>query len=173
MNPIKQIKMELKRINELSSSDAAEAFRKCCGSESWTQAMVQARPYASDQALLETAEKSFGELKRPDWLEAFAAHPKIGDIKSLKEKYGATKNWAQNEQSGVQGISDEVASDLAASNEEYHRKFGYIFIVCATGKSANEMLSMLKDRLKNDAETELPIAAEQQKKITYLRLEKL
>lgn len=106
-------------------------------------------------------------------MEAFAAHPKIGDIKSLKEKYGDTKNWAQNEQAGARGISDEVAADLAASNERYLQKFGYIFIVCATGKSAQEMLAMLKLRLENDQLVELPIAAAEQVKITKLRLEKL
>jgi len=135
--------------------------------------MVGARPFASEQELSDRAEQSFNDLTRADWMDAFAAHPKIGDIKSLKEKYGSTKNWAENEQAGAHGISDEVAQDLASSNEEYFRKFGYIFIVCATGKTADEMLSMLKVRLNNDSDNELPIAAGEQKKITYLRLGKL
>ncbi len=165
--------MDLKSINELSDVAAAELLGECCGSQSWVKAMVAARPYTSVDGLFGQSARAFSQLSRDDWMEAFAAHPKIGDIKSLKEKYGATKNWAQNEQSGAQGISDEVAQDLAASNEEYLNKFGYIFIVCATGKSADEMLSLLKVRLRNEAATELPIAAAEQAKITQLRLEKL
>jgi len=91
----------------------------------------------------------------------------------LKEKYGATKNWAQNEQAGATGISDQVAEELASCNEKYLQKFGYIFIVCATGKSADQMLAMLKDRLDNEPDAELPIAGREQQKITHLRLEKL
>lgn len=165
--------MDVKSINELSNDDAAQIFRKCCGSEAWVKRMVDSRPYANIDAVFENCEQAFRLLTEPDWMEAFAAHPKIGDIKSLKEKYGDTKNWAQNEQAGARGISDEVAADLAASNERYLQKFGYIFIVCATGKSAQEMLAMLKLRLENDQLVELPIAAAEQVKITKLRLEKL
>ncbi len=165
--------MDLKSINELNHDDAAEVFRKCCGSNTWVEKMSGARPFGSDQALSEHADRSFKDLTRADWMDAFAAHPKIGDISSLKKKYNTTKNWAENEQAGAQGISDEVAQDLASSNEQYLQKFGYIFIVCATGKTADEMLAMLKHRLNNDPETELPIAAERTKKITHLRLGKL
>lgn len=165
--------MDLKNINELNDKDAAEMFRKCCGSDTWVEKMTRARPFVSEQALSEQADRSFQELTREDWMDAFAAHPKIGDVTSLKKKYSTTRNWAENEQAGAQGISDAVAQDLAARNEEYFQKFGYIFIVCATGKSAQEMLTMLKLRLQNEAETELPIAAEEQKKITHLRLGKL
>ncbi len=165
--------MDLKNINELSDNDSAEVFRRCCGSNAWVEQMVRARPFVSEQALSEQADRSFNNLSRADWMDAFAAHPKIGDITSLKKKYSITRNWAENEQAGAQGISDAVAQDLAARNEEYFQKFGYIFIVCATGKSAEEMLMMLKQRFNNDAETELPIAAEEQKKITHLRLGKL
>ncbi|MBS1956373.1 MAG: 2-oxo-4-hydroxy-4-carboxy-5-ureidoimidazoline decarboxylase [Cyanobacteria bacterium SZAS-4] len=165
--------MDLKSINELNDNDAGEVFRRCCGSNAWVEEMIRARPFASDEALSQQADRSFKDLTRADWMEAFAAHPKIGDITSLKKKYAVTQKWAENEQAGAQGISDEVAKDLADRNEEYFQKFGYIFIVCATGKSAQEMLTMLKQRLNNDAETELPIAAEEQKKITHLRLGKL
>jgi 2-oxo-4-hydroxy-4-carboxy-5-ureidoimidazoline decarboxylase len=165
--------MDIKSINEQSDDAVAEMFRKCCGSDTWVGKMVAARPFASAEALFEKSDRAFSELDRADWMDAFAAHPKIGDIKSLKEKYGSTKSWAQNEQSGAQGISDETAHDLASSNEKYLQKYGYIFIVCATGKSADEMLGLLKQRLNNDAEKELPIAAAEQKKITHLRLEKL
>ncbi|CAN5620923.1 2-oxo-4-hydroxy-4-carboxy-5-ureidoimidazoline decarboxylase [soil metagenome] len=165
--------MDLKSINELNNYAAAEVFGRCCGSHAWVEKMLSARPFASDQALCEQADRSFKDLARADWMDAFAAHPKIGDISSLKKKYSITKNWAENEQAGAKGISDAVAEDLASSNEQYFQKFGYIFIVCATGKTAEEMLLMLKQRLNNDAETELSIAAEEQQKITHLRLEKL
>ncbi len=165
--------MDLKSINELNDNDATEVFRRCCGSDAWVKGMTGARPFVSDEALAEQADRSFTSLTRADWMDAFAAHPKIGDITSLKKKYSVTKNWAESEQAGAQGISDAVAEDLSARNEQYFQKFGYIFIVCATGKSAEEMLTMLKQRLNNDAETELPIAAEEQKKITHLRLGKL
>lgn len=165
--------MDLKNINELNDTEAAEAFRRCCGSNAWVKEMLGARPFVSAEALSEQADRSFKDLTRADWMDAFAAHPKIGDITSLKKKFSVTKNWAENEQAGAKGISDTVARDLAARNEEYFQKFGYIFIVCATGKSAEEMLTMLKQRLDNDAAIELPIAAEEQRKITHLRLEKL
>ncbi|HEY9682170.1 MAG TPA: 2-oxo-4-hydroxy-4-carboxy-5-ureidoimidazoline decarboxylase [Drouetiella sp.] len=165
--------ISVKSINELSDEAAAEMFRRCCGSEAWVEKMVAAKPFASAERLFEKSAQSFDELTHADWMSAFAAHPKIGDINTLKEKYGATKNWAQNEQAGASGISDEVAQDLAARNEEYLQKFGYIFIVCATGKSADQMLAMLKERLKNAPDTELLIAGAEQQKITHLRLEKL
>ncbi len=165
--------MNLKLINELSVTDATDVFLKCCGCGRWARDMARARPFSSDEELSKRADHFFHEMTRLDWLEAFKAHPKIGDLKSLKEKYNATKNWAQNEQSGVEGISEDVAQNLASGNEAYLQKFGYIFIVCATGKTADEMLSMLNARLENNSETELPIAAEEQKKITHLRLEKL
>jgi 2-oxo-4-hydroxy-4-carboxy-5-ureidoimidazoline decarboxylase len=165
--------MDLKSINELSDDAVAEMFRRCCGSETWVKKMLEAKPFASGEQLFDWSDKAFSELTRADWMDAFAAHPKIGDIKSLKEKYGATKNWAQNEQAGATGISDQVAEELASCNEKYLQKFGYIFIVCATGKSADQMLAMLKDRLDNEPDAELPIAGREQQKITHLRLEKL
>ncbi len=165
--------MNLKLINELNVKDATDSFVKCCGCGRWARDMAHARPYASDDELYKRAERHFSEMTRQDWLEAFAGHPKIGDVESLKAKYNATKDWAQNEQSGVNGISDEVAQSLASGNQAYLERFGYIFIVCATGKSADEMLSVLNERLNNDPDTELETAAAEQKKITYLRLEKL
>jgi 2-oxo-4-hydroxy-4-carboxy-5-ureidoimidazoline decarboxylase len=135
--------------------------------------MTQARPYADEAALNKQVERAFSEMGREDWLQAFAAHPKIGDIESLRQKYASTKAWAQGEQSGVDGASDEVLHGLAAGNAEYEKRYGHIFIVCATGKTAAEMLAILKSRLRNDIQTEFQNAAEEQEKITMLRLEKL
>lgn len=165
--------MNLSLINELNADDAREAFLKCCGSERWAREMAEARPYAGDDELLRQAEQSFERLTRQDWLEAFAAHPKIGDLESLRKKYNSTKAWAQSEQSGVNGTTNEVLENLASGNQAYEQKFGYIFIVCATGKTAGEMLSILNERIPNSPENEFSIALAEQKKITQLRLGKL
>jgi 2-oxo-4-hydroxy-4-carboxy-5-ureidoimidazoline decarboxylase len=106
-------------------------------------------------------------------MEAFSHHTKIGDLKSLQEKFSATKEWASGEQQSVSAATDQVLIELKELNEAYENKFGYIFIICATGKSAEEMLSALKQRILNDGEDELKIAAEEQRKIMHLRINKL
>ncbi|HEY9777542.1 MAG TPA: 2-oxo-4-hydroxy-4-carboxy-5-ureidoimidazoline decarboxylase [Planktothrix sp.] len=165
--------MTLKHINELSAKEAETAFYKCCGCDYWASKMAQSRPFNDGAQLHQNAEAHFSSMSREDWLQAFAAHPKIGDVESLKNKYGATKDWAQNEQSGVKDSSIATIEGLAQGNKAYEEKFGYIFIVCATGKSAGEMLAILNSRLPNAPSDELHIAADEQKKITYIRLDKL
>jgi 2-oxo-4-hydroxy-4-carboxy-5-ureidoimidazoline decarboxylase len=122
---------------------------------------------------LEDAEEQWYECTEADWLEAFTHHPKIGDIDSLKKKFASTATWAAGEQSGAAAASQKVLEDLAKGNDDYEKKFGFIFIVCATGKTAEEMLQLLQDRLPNKKEDELKIAMDEQNKITKLRLEKL
>lgn len=165
--------MNLSLINQLGFEEARQAFLRCCGSESWAKALAQARPFASDEELLKVADETFASLKKDDWMEAFAAHPKIGDLESLRKKYGNTKDWAENEQSGVKSTSNGILEGLASGNQAYEQRFGYIFIVCATGKSAEEMLAILNSRIDNEADKEFSIAAGEQKKITHLRLAKL
>ena len=123
--------------------------------------------------LLEDAESQWWLCNEDDWKEAFTHHPKIGDLDSLKKKFADTAAWASGEQSGVNTATDEIINALAAGNRLYEEKFGYIFIVCATGKSAAEMLEILNERLKNIPEDEIKMAADEQNKITLLRLEKL
>jgi 2-oxo-4-hydroxy-4-carboxy-5-ureidoimidazoline decarboxylase len=123
--------------------------------------------------LFRAAEQAWWDLSRQDWLEAFAAHPKIGDLDALRAKFATTAAWAAGEQSGVAGAPEEVLCELAASNRLYEETFGYIFIVCATGKTAAEMLELLRQRLGNQPDAELAVAAAEQWKITRLRLEKL
>lgn len=123
--------------------------------------------------LLEDVEEQWWKCNEDDWKEAFAHHPKIGDIESMKKKFASTAEWASGEQSGVQTASDKTLMALAEGNRQYEEKFGYIFIVFATGKSAEEMLQLLQERLKNDPEEEIQIAADEQNKITKLRIEKL
>lgn len=135
--------------------------------------MIGCRPFQNKDKLFELAEKIWFALTRNDWLEAFSHHPKIGDTEALQKKFQQTQPWTENEQAGVKGASADALKDLAAGNRLYKDKFGYIFIVCATGKSADEMLALLKERLENDPEAELLIAAKEQNKITRLRLGKL
>lgn len=157
-------------INDLSHQDAMKTFRKCCGSSAWFEQMSNNRPYADSRGLLEVAETVFDSLSSKDWLEAFECHPKIGDLDSLRMKYPGNRDWSAGEQAGVTEANDQTLLKLSAANSEYLDRFGYIFIVCATGKSADEMLSLLELRLKNTPEDELPIAANEQRKITQLRL---
>ena len=135
--------------------------------------MLAARPFASAEALHAASDRVDASLERADWLEAFTHHPKIGDISSLRAKFANTKGWASGEQSGTASASEETLVGLADGNRDYEDRYGYIFIVCATGKSADEMLGLLRARLGNDPAQELRIAAAEQAKITRIRLEKL
>ena len=165
--------MELAKLNELTHADATTAFMQCCTATAWVEQLVQARPFASADELKTKADAIWSTLTEKDFLEAFDGHPKIGDVGSLKAKYANTKALASGEQSSVNEASDEVINALAAGNTAYEEKFGFIFIVCATGKSAAQMLALLEARLPNDRDTELKNAAEEQRKIYHIRLEKL
>lgn len=150
-----------------------EELTKCCGSSAWVQRMLPFIPADDMVELLEDAEEQWWLCSEADWKEAFTHHPKIGDMDSLKKKFASTANWASGEQSGVQDANEKILEALAEGNRLYEEKFGYIFIVCATGKSATEMLELLQERLKNTPEEEIQIAADEQNKITKLRIEKL
>ncbi|MEP7170272.1 MAG: 2-oxo-4-hydroxy-4-carboxy-5-ureidoimidazoline decarboxylase [Bacteroidota bacterium] len=146
---------------------------QCCGSTEWINRLAEKHPFSSIEELKKESDNIWFSLNEKDWLEAFKHHPKIGDVKSLEKKFASTKEWASNEQSGINTASQNVLTELKELNDEYEKKFGYIFIVCATGKSAVEMLSVLKSRLKNSPEEEIKIAANEQNKITHLRIDKL
>jgi 2-oxo-4-hydroxy-4-carboxy-5-ureidoimidazoline decarboxylase len=135
--------------------------------------MAALRPFSTEVGLLVAADVVWEDLDRADRLEAFAAHPRIGDLDALREKFAATSSWAAGEQSGVAGAPEETLRALAEGNRAYESKFGYIFIICATGKTAAEMLGLLRARLGNDPETELAVAAAEQAAITRLRLGRL
>lgn len=164
--------MEL-HINKLTAHEAAEAFNRCCGSKEWVARMLEKRPFPSIEKIFETANEIWWQLDRKDWLEAFSHHPKIGDLDSLKKKFAGTADLAASEQSSVSTAREETLQALAKGNKEYEEKFGYIFIVCATGKSPEEMLALLQQRLPNKEADEIKIAAEEQSKITRLRLERV
>jgi 2-oxo-4-hydroxy-4-carboxy-5-ureidoimidazoline decarboxylase len=165
--------MTIAEFDHLPIEQKRELLQKCCGSKAWIDKMIAAPPLEDLVDLVETAEEKWWQCSEKDWLEAFEHHPKIGDINSLKEKYANTVAWASNEQAGVNAASNEILQTLAKGNDDYEQKFGHIFIVCATGKSAGEMLEILQSRLPNNAEDEIKIAADEQLKITKLRLEKL
>lgn len=160
-------------INSLDQHDARAAFLHCCGARKWANAMEAARPFADDTTLHDVADDAFAQLTEQDWLEAFAAHPRIGDIESLRKKYAQNAGWSQGEQSGAIGADEAVLKELSEANAAYEARHGFIFIVCATGKSAAEMLAILKTRLYNQTSQEVQNAATEQRKITHLRLEKL
>lgn len=165
--------MTLEQLNQLSVAEAKTAFSQCCVSERWIEQMVTARPFSSVEELYLQAETIWQALQEGDYLQAFEGHPKIGDVSSLKQKYASTKQLAAGEQSSVQVAGDDVIDALAQGNSDYEDKFGFIFIVCATGKSAAEMMALLQARLPNDPVTEIQLAADEQAKITRIRMNKL
>jgi OHCU decarboxylase len=160
-------------LNTLLAREATQEFLKCCGSKRWAHAMTRRRPYAGIEDLTLTSDKIWWALDQSDWLEAFRSHPKIGEKKPADTVSTQSQQWSGHEQSGVESAAQQTLDELAQLNHEYEAKFGFIFIVCATGKSAGEMLSILRSRLQNEIGTELPIAAAEQAKITEIRLKKL
>lgn len=164
---------KLKELNNVSHEIANSAFLSCCGSRRWAKKMTEARPFADVSALFDQAEEIWQNLDAQDWLEAFAAHPKIGAKKAVSHQTAQSAEWSKSEQSATENAADAVRKELDEANSLYLNKFGFIFIVCATGKSALEMLEICRARLGNKAEKEILIAAEEQRQITGIRLKKL
>ncbi|HRI80615.1 MAG TPA: 2-oxo-4-hydroxy-4-carboxy-5-ureidoimidazoline decarboxylase [Cyclobacteriaceae bacterium] len=164
--------MQLDDLNSLPTDHIQKELTRCCGSLRWVTRMLSQRPFASESQLFHDAEKIWNECQPQDWLEAFSHHPKIGE-QNLAEKFGSTQQWSSHEQKGMGAATREVLDSLLQLNQEYEKRFGYIFIVCATGKSAEEMLDLLKSRINNRTDEELKIAMAEQNKITKLRLKKL
>lgn len=165
--------MTIQELNELKKTQLKQELEKCCGSKTWIKKMMSAFPVSNKTMLLKTAKENWKECTEKDWLDAFSHHPKIGDINSLNNKFASTAKWAIGEQAGIQSATDTIIEEFAKQNADYEHKFGFIFIVCATGKSASEMLEILKTRMKNKREKELKIAAAEQAKITIIRLKKI
>ena len=161
------------RLDRAAPAEARDLLRSCCGASAWVERMMARRPFASHDALMATARDEWFGLQRSDWLEAFGHHPKIGDRDSLRQRFARTAHLSEREQAGVDGASEDVLEALAAGNREYERRFGYIFIVCASGKPADAMLELLRRRLTNPPDVEILVAAGEQAKITELRLKKL
>jgi OHCU decarboxylase len=165
--------VKLEELNNIPNPEAESLFRDCCGSREWAKRMNEARPFTSEEELFLRAGQIWWVLEPADWLEAFAAHPKIGAKKAAPSQAERAADWSKGEQAGMDEAAELVRDELARVNEEYEQKFGHIYIVCATGKTADEMLEICRARLHSDPENELPIAAEEQGKITEIRLRKL
>jgi 2-oxo-4-hydroxy-4-carboxy-5-ureidoimidazoline decarboxylase len=161
------------RLDQADAEAARALLARCCGSTRWVDGMLASRPFRSDEQLLATARAVWFALEDSDWREAFAHHPKIGDREALRERFPQTGALSAREQSGIDGATDDVLDALADGNRAYEERFGHIFIVCASGKSAAEMLGLLRARLPNPADVEIDIAASEQAQITALRLMRL
>jgi 2-oxo-4-hydroxy-4-carboxy-5-ureidoimidazoline decarboxylase len=162
--------MTLAEFNALATAPAEAVLLDCCGSARWAASVAARRPYATVEALHKAADAIWWNLERADWLEAFSHHPQIGDKAASGSE--SARQWAAGEQAGASAAGDDVKARLARANRAYFDKFGYIYIVCATGKTAEGMLAILNQRLQNDLASEISIAAEQQRMITRIRLEK-
>jgi len=165
MNPV------LAAWNKADERSALDAMLACCAARRWAQSMVALRPFQSVETLSLTADEVWSTMEEADWMEAFASHPRIGERKAAPQPTRSVA-WSEQEQSGASGAANDVLAQLAKGNAAYEQRFGFTYIVCATGKSADEMLGILERRLANDRAAELRDAAEQQRQITQIRLRK-
>ena len=160
-------------FDALPAHEAAALLETCCGSTAWVQGMVVRRPFGTLHVLLHTADELWWSLRPEDWREAFDHHPRIGEEAAAVPQGAQAREWSSGEQRGASMASSDVRQALVQGNRAYERRFGRIYLVCASGKSADELLAMLRSRLTNDAATELRVAAGEQAKITRLRLQKM
>jgi 2-oxo-4-hydroxy-4-carboxy-5-ureidoimidazoline decarboxylase len=158
--------MTIADLDESNETEVGPSLIECCGSSNWVKRVLAERPYRTPERLAAAATDTWWRLSSADWLEAFSKHPQIGEK-------GRVSHWSAQEQSAMNSAAAQVASRLADLNRVYFDKFGWIFIVCATGKSAEDMLTLLETRLPNTPEDEIRVAAAEQNKITLLRLQKL
>ncbi len=163
----------LETFNRLPRQKVVKMLLDCCGSRTWAARMLERRPFAEPSELFAAADKIWTELQEKDWLEAFRHHPPIGGKRAKAKQSAAASRWSAKEQSTAQAASPETLKELAGENRRYADRFGHVFLICATGRSSEEILSALRRRMLNDPQTELRAAAEEQGKITRLRLEKL
>ena len=162
----------LVRWNGLSAQDAIQEILACCGSEAWAHQLAARRPIPDESSLVAASDEIWSRLRAEDWLEALFRHPRIGERKAPEGAPSTSAIWSAQEQQSVAAAGESIQAALVQGNLEYEQRFGRVFIVCATGKSAAEMLEILSSRLRNDDATELQKAAEEQRKITNIRLRK-
>ncbi len=161
------------RINQLPADEVRKALLDCCGSRAWVDQMLAQRPFADDAQLFENADRIWARLGRKEWLRAFRHHPPIGSKRAKSKQSNAARQMSAGEQSAATKSSPETLKVMQAANQAYQATFGHVFLICATGKSADDILKSLQVRLSNSSDTELRVAAEENRKITQLRLEKL
>ncbi|MGH9712415.1 MAG: allantoicase [Candidatus Acidiferrales bacterium] len=171
--PARENRNGIERFNQLAVAQARKSLVDCCGSKKWVDQVIAHRPFTSAAHLIVVTEKAWGALDPKDWLEAFGHHPAIGTKRAKAKQSTTARQWSAGEQSAAQKSSADTLAGLKEANQAYHAKFGHVFLICATGKTSEEILKHLHQRLTNDSETELRNAAEEQRKITRLRLEKL
>lgn len=162
----------LAQWNSLPAEDAAKEILQCCGSKAWASGITAQRPFPDVTTLLAASDETWSNLTAADWMEAFRSHPRIGDSRPAQTASALSRTWSAQEQRNVAAAGEDSKNAMAKANQEYEQRFGHIFIVCATGKTAPEILEILRRRLQNDSDTELRAAAEQQRQITRIRLTK-
>ena len=160
-------------FDRMPSSEAALLLRACCGATRWVDGMLARRPVGAIRALLAAADEVWATLGPADWREAFDHHPRLGEARSAVAQDERARAWSSGEQAGIRDAASDVRTSLAAANAAYEARFGFICIICATALGASELLTLTEERMANEPEEELPIAAEEQRKITRLRLLKL
>ena len=164
---------DIAAFDRMPPAEAADLLRACCGATRWVRGMLARRPFGTIHQLLAAADDEWHSLAPSDWREAFAHHPRLGEARSAAPQDERARGWSSGEQAGVHGAEAELRAALATMNAAYEARFGYICIICATGLDAREILALTEERLLNTPAAELPIAAEEQRKITRLRLLKL
>jgi OHCU decarboxylase len=172
MPDFKDLDGPIEKLNRLGEEEAHAALLACCGSARWARAVAALRPFWDVGQLLKIGARVWRELDREDWLEAFRAHPRIGESKAAADTGEDARRWSESEQARARSSSADTLAALAEGNREYEERFGFIYIVCATGRTAEEMLANLRGRLTNDPDAELRVAAQEQWRITELRLKK-
>jgi 2-oxo-4-hydroxy-4-carboxy-5-ureidoimidazoline decarboxylase len=161
------------RLDAMPAAEAAELLASCCGASRWVAEMVGRRPFGDRDTVLSAAQLVWEIMEEPDWREAFSHHPRIGDQSGALPQTARGAAWSAGEQSGMDSAAANLKDEMAAVNREYEAKFGYIYIVCAAGRGAEELLALARARLGNDPRTELRTATREQEKIMLLRLERL
>jgi 2-oxo-4-hydroxy-4-carboxy-5-ureidoimidazoline decarboxylase len=162
----------LARWNSLPEEGAVKEIISCCGSKAWALGMAAQRPFADVTTLLAASDETWRNLTAADWMEAFSSHPRIGESRPAQSASAVSQKWSAQEQQSITAADEDLRAAMAKGNHDYEQRFGHIFIVCATGKSAPEMLEILRRRLRNDHQAEIREAAEQQRQITNIRLNK-
>ncbi len=167
------MKLTIAQLDEMSDHEVAFKLAACCGASKWVSGMLARRPFGSRDGLFTASEAVAATLSQDDWLEAFSHHPRIGQRISNAVVSTTAESWSTGEQSAVTTASSEIRAQLADANAEYEHRFGFIFIISASGRNADEILAALRQRLSNQMANEIKIAAAEQRKITRLRLERL
>ena len=163
----------LRDLDALPIGDAAPLLAACCGAPGWVRGMLVRRPFRTRDAMFQSADAAASALSPDDWLAAFSHHPRIGEQDAALPVGAMAQDWSEGEQQEASLAGDDIALDLREAQRLYEARFGYIFIICASGRSAADILAELRTRLRNNPTAELRVAADEQRKITRLRLEKL